>query len=153
MAETFFFYRPVHFSYFGYLRARPLGKSSIVEKHLCRRATTRLWLDTKDDISYVRPRCGCKFKSHALHLFHGDSARFFWHRRYQKATVELVVDRRSKLTGKLYIVSREQSLLTANYIAFLFMNKSLFMRCITRRYNAAIVLAFIVVLYLRHVSN
>lgn len=62
-------------------------------------------------------RVGRKFKVYALHLFHGDFAWFLWHRRYQKVTEKHVVDRQPKLTNKLYIVSREQSLLMANYIA------------------------------------
>lgn len=74
-------------------------------------------------------------------------------RWYQKAA-EKLADRRSKLTPANFILCLANKVSAHGKLhRVLFMNKSLFMRRITRRHNAVVPSAFIVVLYLRHVSD
>jgi len=116
MARTFFLSSGAFFIPSIFTRPSS-GKFSIVEKDPYE--GNRVFAVAYEGWHSVRPSIRPLVESltYALHLFHGDFARFLWHHRYQKATEKLVVDRRSKLINKLYIVSREQSLLMANYIA------------------------------------
>lgn len=152
MAQTFFSYRPVHFSYFRYLRAcppspppppPPLGllEGDLAAEGLRPKTTSCRSIRKRAEVRRV-----------ALYIYSAAIS----HRRYQKA-----LRRRACRYAVESLPPANFILCLANQVSargephrVLFMNKSLFMRRITRRrHNAAIALAFIVVLYLRRVSD